>query len=231
MTAIGEQHPSPRAQGSTPLARPRLTSAVPCARRHRVVQTERRELRRHPAGARAQPAARLCQRRVSARLLERAALAAAAAGRRAAFGTRTNRRRRRRRPGRRRRFTRRARAPRRHALAAAPSPPLPHHPPLPCRAQDAGRASAAAPRRLWPDLGVDAVGRAHGGARAPLCAAHRRRAPARLRLLARVARPAAAAAAGVTDASGAGSLRAARAPRRPRDLRGPTPHRRGAVRL
>ena len=49
------------------------------ARRHGLVRKERRQLLRHPARARAQPAARLCQRRVSPRLLERRAKPAAAA--------------------------------------------------------------------------------------------------------------------------------------------------------
>ena len=47
--------------------------------RHRVVRKERRQLLSHPARARAQPSARLCQWRVSPRLFERRAQPAAAA--------------------------------------------------------------------------------------------------------------------------------------------------------
>ena len=115
----------------------------------------------------------------------------------------------------------------------------PRHPyPIPSLPRTGRRAvhPVATARRLWPRPGRRRRrGRAHGGARElPLRAAHRRGAPARLRLLfaRRHALSAAAAAANRHRHLGRGEpARAARAPRRPRDLRGPAPHRRGAVRL
>ena len=115
----------------------------------------------------------------------------------------------------------------------------PRHPyPIPSLPRTGRRAvhPVATARRLWPRPGRRRRrGRAHGGAcELPLRAAHRRGAPARLRLLfaRRHALSAAAAAANRHRHLGRGEpAPAARAPRRPRDLRGPAPHRRGAVRL
>lgn len=158
-------------------------------RRQWLVRKERRQLRGHPARARAQPTARLCQWRLSPRLLERRAQPAAAAAATAslvqlcsapavaAAATRTA-------------ATllcgKNCNSNSNHTHTHARTCPRPAT--LSNSMRRTGRRGlhpTPSPRRLWPrPRRRRHRGRPHGGARElPLCAPRRRGAPARLGLL------------------------------------------------